>query len=156
MSRRVVSIHYTLTNSSGEKLDSSSGQDPLTYMEGVGQIIPGLEKEIALLQKGDKKRISVPASEAYGERDERKIIKVPREKMPKQDIQIGDRFAGGGEPHSPVFVVKETSLTEITLDANHPLAGVDLTFEVELVAVRAATEEEAAHGHAHGEHGHSH
>ena len=156
MSRRVVSIHYTLTNSSGEELDSSNGQEPLTYMEGVGQIIPGLEKEIALLQKGDKKRISVPASEAYGERDERKIIKVPREKMPKQDIKIGDRFAGGREPHSPVFVVKETTLTEITLDANHPLAGVDLTFEVELVAVRPATEEEAAHGHAHGEHGHSH
>ncbi len=156
MKKRVVSFHYTLTDADGKMLDSSSGREPLTYMEGVGQIIPGLEKELANLKKGDKRKISVAAAEAYGLRDEAKIIKVPRETLPAQGIKVGDRFTGGDDPHAPIFVVIESSETEVTLDANHPLASVDLTFDIELTDFREATAEEISHGHAHGEHGHSH
>ena len=153
---KVVSFHYTLTDPSGKLIDSSSGQSPLSFMEGSGQIIPGLERQMAGLKKGDKRKIGVPAVEAYGLRDDKMVIKMPREKLPVKEVKLGDRFTGGQEPHAPVFVVVELGLTEVTLDGNHPLAGVDLTFDIELVDTREATSEEISHGHAHGEHGHSH
>ena len=156
MTQRVVSFHYSLTNSSGQPIDSSSGRGPLSFMEGSGQIIPGLERQLSGLKKGEKKTISVPAADAYGERDEQMVIKVPYEGLPTKDVKVGDRFQGGKEPGSPVFVVIERGLTEVTLDGNHPLAGVDLTFDIEVTDIREATAEEIAHGHAHGEHGHAH
>ncbi len=156
MPQRVISFHYTLTDGSGQVIDSSEGQAPLSYMEGVGQIIPGLERQMAALKKGEKKKIGVPAAEAYGLRDDKKVIKVPREKLPKQDAKVGDQFTGGQGPNAPIFVVIEAGLNEVTLDGNHPLAGMDLTFDVELTDLREATAEEITHGHAHGEHGHSH
>ena len=125
-------------------------------MEGTGQIIPGLEKQLAGLKKGDRKKITVPAAEAYGLRDENKVIKVPRHKLPSQDVKMGERFSGGPEAHAPVFVVTNLAQTKVTLDGNHSLAGMDLTFDVELTDVREATSDEISHGHAHGEHGHSH
>ena len=152
----VISFHYTLTNSSGKVLDSSQGQEPLSYIEGARQIIPGLERQLTGLKKGDKKRVAVPAAEAYGLRDDSKVLKVPREALPSKEVKVGDRFMGGKEPHAPMFVVTELGLTEVTLDGNHPLAGVDLTFDVELTGSREATMEEISHGHAHGEHGHPH
>jgi FKBP-type peptidyl-prolyl cis-trans isomerase SlyD len=125
-------------------------------MEGSGQIIPGLERQIVSLKQGDKKKIEVPAIEAYGVRDKTKIIRVPLEQLPSKTVKVGDRFSGGQDAHAPVFVVTEVSATEATLDCNHPLAGVDLTFDVEVTSAREATAEEITHGHAHGEHGHSH
>lgn len=156
MSKKVISFHYTLTDKTGKMIDTSKGREALAFMEGAGQIIPGLEKELIVLKKGDKKIIQVPAAEAYGVRDESMIIKVERHELPAEDVKMGDRFRGGQDSHSPVFTVMELSETEATLDGNHSLAGTDLTFDVELTEVREATAEELSHGHAHGEHGHSH
>lgn len=156
MPGRVISFHYKLTNASGAVLDSSEGRQALSFMEGTDQIIPGLEKELLLLKKGDKKKITVPADQAYGQRDEARLVKVPRSKIPSPNVKIGDRFAGGQEAHAPVFVVTAVTENEVTLDGNHELAGMDLTFDVEIVGMRQATSEEISHGHAHGESGHSH
>ena len=154
MKRKVISFHYTLTDPTGQTIDSSSGREPLTYMEGAGQIIPGLETELGKLKAGDKKKIGVKADDAYGQRDPQALIDVPREKLPSQTVKVGDQFRSNQSP-LPLTVTKVTD-THVTLDANHPLAGVDLTFDVEITTIRDATEEELAHGHAHGPGGHSH
>ncbi len=156
MSKRVLSFHYTLTDKSGKVLDSSQGRSALSFMEGAGQIIPGLEKQLLGLKKGDKKKVEVVAQEAYGLRDERMVIKVPLSELPTQTVKVGDRFHGGQEAHSPVFCVTEVTATEATLDGNHTLAGQDLTFDVELTDIRPATPEELSHGHSHSEGGHHH
>ncbi len=156
MSQRVISFHYTLTDKSAQVIDHSKERGPMTFMEGAQQIIPGLERQLLALKVGDKQRIQVSAAEAYGERNEKMIIKVQPEQLPHKDVKVGDKFSGGKEPHAPVFTVIHVTPTEITLDGNHMLAGVDLIFDVELTAIREATAEELAHGHAHGEHGHSH
>ncbi len=152
---RVISFNYVLTDKSGKKLDASKGE-PLSYIEGSHQIIPGLESELSSLKKGDKKKISVPAAEAYGELNPDLKMAVARDKFPSTNISVGDRFRGGPESHAPIFTVIAVSETEITVDGNHPLAGQDLVFDIELTGIREATQEELSHGHAHGEHGHSH
>lgn len=152
---RVVSFHYTLTDSKGEKLDSSFGHEPLTFMEGVGQIIPGLEKELATLKVKEKKKVVVPAKDAYGLRDNKFLVEVPRANFPP-DVKLGDEFQAKDDEHGHPLKVIKLSETHVTLDANHPLAGMDLTFDVEMIEIREATKEEVAHGHAHGAHGHHH
>lgn len=151
----VISFHYSVTDVAGKSLDSSAGRAPLTIMEGAGQIIPGLENAISGLKKGEKKHVKVSADQAYGAREESLVVKVTRDQLPVKDIRVGDRFRGGEEPNAPVFVVTDLTLNDVTLDANHPLAGQDLLFDVEITEIREATAEEMEHGHAHGE-GHSH
>lgn len=154
---RVVSFHYTLKNKAGEKLESSFGSEPLMFLEGSGQIIPGLEEAIKTLKAGDKKTVTVPAAEAYGEIEADMIVEVPKEKLPKADVVVGDRFhADAGDGHAQVVQVTKVTDTHVTIDGNHPLAGQDLTFEVEIDSTREATKEELAHGHAHGPGGHNH
>lgn len=154
---RVVSFHYTLKNSKGEQLESSVGSEPLMYLEGVGQIIPGLEEAIKALKAGDKKTITVKAAEAYGEIEPEMIVEVPKERLPKKDVEVGDRFhADAGDGHAQVVQVTKVTDTHVTIDGNHPLAGQDLTFEVEIDSTREATQDELAHGHAHGPGGHHH
>lgn len=150
MSKRVISFHYNLTDPKGAQLDSSQGHAPLSFLEGLGQIIPGLEKAIAALKVGDKTKVQVSAAEAYGERDEKYIVKIPRSNFPEGDIQVGDEFQPAEDPNAHPFRVTAVSDQEVTLDANHPLAGVDLNFDVEIVSIREATPEEITHGHAHG------
>ena len=156
MSSKVISFHYKLTDGKGKTLDSSEGREPLSFMEGAGQIIPGLENALMALKVGDKKKILVVAAEAYGEHEAELVVKAPKDQLPTQEVKIGDKFRGGTDDHSPVFTVVEISGAEVTLDGNHPLAGQDLTFDVEIAEVRSATEEEIQHGHAHGHGGHSH
>jgi len=151
---KVISFHYTLTDATGKQLDSSDGGEPLSYMEGTGQIIPGLEAEISKLKTGDKKRVTIPADQAYGKSDPQAVVEVPREQMPKQDIKVGDQFRSNQSP-LPLTITKITA-THVSLDANHPLAGMDLTFDVQIMEMRTATAEEIAHGHAHGPGGHHH
>ncbi len=154
---RVVSFHYKLKNSAGEQLESSFGSEPLMYLEGVGQIIPGLEEAIKSLNAGDKKVITVKAAEAYGEVEAEMIVEVPKDRLPKQDVAVGDRFhADAGDGHAQVVQVTKVTDTHVTIDGNHPLAGQDLTFEVEIDSTREATKEELSHGHAHGPGGHNH
>jgi FKBP-type peptidyl-prolyl cis-trans isomerase SlyD len=155
MKQRVISFHYHLTNSAGEKIDSSEIDHPLCFLEGVGQIIPGLEKELAKLNVGDKKSIQVAAADAYGKMDEKKIVQVPADKLPK-NLQLGDQLRTKDDPHGMPLTVTRITDAQVTLDANHPLAGMDLKFDVEIVEIRDATKDEMAHGHAHGPGGHHH
>ena len=157
MKPRVLAIHYTLTNKKGETLDSSAGADPLYYMEGAGQIIPGLENQLTALKVGDKKTINVPAAEGYGVRDDKLKMTVEKSQLPTKKVSVGDQFmVGNSEENSMPATVLEVTDTHVTLDANHPLADVDLIFDVEVMEIRDANDDEMMHGHAHGPHGHHH
>ncbi len=155
---KVVSIHYTLRDDDGDVVDSSSGSEPLDYLHGAGNIVPGLEAAMEGKQVGDKLKISVPPAEGYGELDPKGARAVPRSGFPKGvKLEPGMQFfieGPDGEPF-PVWV-KEVRDQEVVIDMNHPLAGETLHFEVEVVGVRAASEEEVEHGHPHGPDGHHH
>jgi FKBP-type peptidyl-prolyl cis-trans isomerase SlyD len=156
---RVISFHYTLTNKAGEVIDTSRDQqEPFSYLEGKSQIIPGLEKVLALLSVGDTKKIEVAAAEAYGMPDAQLIVEVPRDKLPgNQEINVGDQFqASGPQGEMLLFRVLELNGDQVKLDGNHPLAGEDLVFDVEIMKIRDATATELAHGHAHHGDGHHH
>lgn len=154
---KVVTFHYTLKDAKGVQLESSFGDEPMSYLEGVGQVIPGLEDQMHGLKKGDKKTINVKAADAYGEVEKDMIVQVPRAQLPKKDIVIGDQFhADSGQGHVQVVTVTGLNDTHVTVDGNHPLAGQDLNFDVEVVDVRDATKDEIEHGHAHGPGGHHH
>ena len=153
---KVVSFHYTLTNAQGDVLDQSQ-EHPMPYLHGAGNIIPGLEKELAGKKVGDKLTVNVPAAEAYGEYHEQLVNDVPREAFQGVDqIEPGMQFQANTPEGVQVITVKAVNGDQVTVDANHPLAGQDLNFDVEIVDVRDATEEESAHGHVHGAGGHHH
>lgn len=153
---KVVSFHYTLTNANGDVLDQSQDH-PMPYLHGAGNIIPGLEKELAGKSVGDKLTVNVPAAEAYGEYHEQLVNDVPREAFQGVDvIEPGMQFQANTPEGVQVITVKAVNGDLVTVDANHPLAGQDLNFDVEIVEVRDATEEEQAHGHVHGVGGHHH
>jgi len=153
---RVVTFHYTLRDPEGRMIDTSAGGSPVTYLEGAGQIIEGLDRQLRSVQAGAKQRVHVAAAEAYGERDPNQIQRVHRGLLPVEgELQPGDRFQAGEDNYAPVVTVVAVEGNEVLLDANHPLAGVDLTFDVEVTAVRAPTAEELSHGHAHGAGGES-
>ena len=154
MSSRVLTFHYVLTNSSGEVIDTSRKGEPFHVMEGGKQIIPALEEELFKMQKGGKKKVQLEAARAYGNHDEKLKMRVSRAKLPAGNIQIGTQYRGGPHPDAPLFTVAKIEGDDVFLDGNHPLAGVDLTFEVEVMEIREATTEELSHGHAHGAHGH--
>lgn len=150
----VITFHYTLRDPSGRVLDTSSGADPITFLEGGGQIIDGLDEALRSLAVGTKTAVTVPAARAYGVRDEEQVQRVLRALLPVEgELKPGDRFQAGSDQYAPIVTVVGIEGEEVLLDANHPLAGVDLTFDVEVLAVRAATPEELSHGHAHGEGG---
>lgn len=157
--KRVVTFHYVLTDKDGKELDSSKSHNtPLTYLEGSGQIIEGLDSELKSMSKGETKKVTILASNAYGERSLENIIEVNRTQFPKEsNIKVGDRFqAQSPEGPSPVFTVLAITDTVVKLDGNHPMAGLDLTFDVEIIEAREATDDELSHGHAHGPGGHHH
>jgi FKBP-type peptidyl-prolyl cis-trans isomerase SlyD len=147
----VVNIHYTLTNDAGEVIDTSKNSTPLTYIQGLGQILPALEKEILGKKVGDKLSVKIAAKDGYGEVDERMVQVVPKSELPKDaPLEVGIQFQAG-DPHQPiVFTLIELRDEEVVLDGNHPLAGVNLNFDVEVTNMRAATKDELAHGHVHG------
>ena len=156
MTSQVISFHYTLTDKTGKVQDTSRGGEPLTFLQGSGQIIPGLESALLNLKKGDKKDIAVAYTEAYGPYDQTLIQEVPRDQFPNEQIQIGDRFQIGKGEHYQIVTVIEVSEKRVVLDANHPLAGKDLNFNVEMMDIRSATPDELSHGHVHGHGGHHH
>jgi FKBP-type peptidyl-prolyl cis-trans isomerase SlyD len=150
MSRNVVTFHYTLRDTQGAVIDASIGGEPVSYLEGAGQIVEGLEEGLRGLVVGVKATIGVPAAKAYGERDEAQVQRVLKALLPIEgDIKPGDQFRAGADAFAPIVTVRGVEGDELLLDANHPLAGVDLEFEVELIAVRPATKEECEHGHVH-------
>lgn len=151
---RVVTMHYELTGPDGTVLDSSKGREPLTYLHGHGNLIPGLESRIVGTEPATTLEVLVPAKEGYGEHDPEKTLPAKRSQFPAEaDIQPGSQFQAQG-PEGPMVVrVVKVEGDEVTLDANHPLAGVDLKFAVEVLDVRDATPDELSHGHAHGRDG---
>ncbi len=146
-----VSIHYTLTNDDGEVLDSSIGDEALVYLHGGGNIISGLEKALHGKVAGDKFNVRIAPEDAYGELMEEMVQVISRDMFEGIDnIEVGMQFHADVSSGSGVVTVVSIEDDEITVDGNHPLAGFALTFDVEVIDVRAATEEEAAHGHIHG------
>ena len=157
MTRHVVTFHYTLRDPAGRVLDTSAGGEPVVYLEGAGQIIDGLDEQLRGVAAGTKTRVQVPAARAYGAHDPAQVQQVRRTQLPVEgELKVGDQFQAGADRFAPVVMVVAIDGDKVTLDANHPLAGTDLTFDVEVVAVRLATAEELEHGHAHGRDGHGH
>lgn len=147
----VVSFHYTLTNGDGEKLDSSDGRDPLSYLHGAGNIVPGLENALNGKTAGDALKVVVEPAEGYGDFRPELVQKVPRTAFEGVDkIEAGMQFqAQGQDGQVQMITVQDVAEDEITVNANHPLAGQVLHFDVKVEAVRVATDEEIEHGHAH-------
>jgi len=149
-----VSFHYTLTNDQGEILDSSEGNDPLNYIHGSGMIIPGLEKELAGKSAGDIFNVSVEPAEAYGEKDDDLVQTISRDEFPPdQELEPGMQFHAQSEHGTQIITILEIGDDEISIDANHPLAGERLTFDIEVLEIREATEDEKIPGHLHDPHG---
>jgi FKBP-type peptidyl-prolyl cis-trans isomerase SlyD len=155
---KVVLIHYTLTDDAGKVLDSSSGGEPLAYLHGQGNIIPGLEKALDGKQAGDKLNVRVEPAEGYGVRDDALVQQVPRRAFGgAQSVQAGMQFhAQSAQGQTRVVTVTRIQGDMVTVDGNHPLAGEVLNFDVEVAEVREPTGEELEHGHVHGPGGHHH
>lgn len=146
-----VSIHYTLTNDDGEVLDSSIGDEALVYLHGEGNIIPGLENALRGKAVGDQFNVRIEAEDAYGEMVDEMIQVVPREMFEGIDtLEVGMQFHADVSSGTGVVTVIDIDGDDVTIDGNHPLAGLALTFAVEVVDIRPATQEELSHGHIHG------
>ncbi|HZW03561.1 MAG TPA: peptidylprolyl isomerase [Anaerolineaceae bacterium] len=148
----VVSLDYTLTVE-GQTVDSSRETEPIEFLQGYGNIIPGLEKELYGMAPGDSKQITVAAKDGYGERDPEAVIDVPRSEFPADipltpGVELQMQNVDGDVLTA---VILEAGTESVKLDFNHPLAGRDLHFDVTVIALRPATEEEIEHGHVHGE-----
>ena len=131
-----VRIHYTGTLSDGEQFDSSAGRDPLEFETGAGMVIPGFDAAVRDMEVGGKKTVTLPAAEAYGEIRAEMVGDIPKANFPEgMELQVGMPLQMSG-PQGPLpVVVKEVKEDAVTIDANHPLAGKDLTFELELVEI---------------------
>lgn len=154
--RKVVTIDYKLTDEDGEVLDSSDEGKPLRYLHGAGNLIEGLEDALEGKVAGDKVQVSLPPDRAYGARDEELVQDVPRQNFPEGEVEVGMQFRAQGEGESRIITVVAVDDEKVTIDANHPLAGMTLAFDVNVLDVRDATIEELRHGHVHGEGGHHH
>lgn len=154
--RKVVTIDYKLTDEEGELLDSSDDEGPLTYIHGSGSIVPGLEQALDGKVAGDAFKVSVAPAEGYGERDERLVEEVPRDRFPTGELEVGMCFELRGDSGSMLVTVVSLGADTVKLDGNHPLAGVNLNFDVTIIDVRDATLDELRHGHVHGAGGHTH
>ncbi len=157
--KKVATIHYTLKNEQGEVLDSSEGQEPLAYLQGYQNLVPGLEKELEGKAVGDKLSVVVPPEEGYGETDPQLFQELPKDMFGGIDkIEVGMEFHAETADGPQIVEVVEVEEDTVTINGNHPLAGMDLHFDVEVIEIRDATEEELQHGHVHsaGGCGHDH
>ena len=154
---KVVSVIYTLTDDQGALLDTNKGQEVLDFIQGHGMMIPGFEKALEGATEGQTLSFTVSPAEGYGESNEEFIIEVPRTAFPEdEEVQVGWQVTGTTpDGQMQAFRVLDVSDEIIKLDANHPLAGKNLNFEVEVIALRDATEQELTHGHVHAD-GHDH
>ena len=156
---KVATLHYTLKDDKGALIESSvASGEPLEYIHGIGNLIPGLEKKLEGKVVGDKLSVVVPAEDAYGERDEELIEDVERTEFDDgEELEVGKEFQYDDEDGN-IFHVRVVKMDDkmVTIDGNHPLAGQTLAFEVEVLGVRDASAEELEHGHVHGPEGHHH
>jgi FKBP-type peptidyl-prolyl cis-trans isomerase SlyD len=153
----VVLIEYTLKNAQGQVLDSSEGSEPLAYLHGFQNIVPGLEKALEGKKKGDAFDVKLSVEEAYGPRREELISEVDKkELMQIPNLEEGMQLQAQTPEGIQILTVTKIGNDKVTLDGNHPLAGEELNFSVKVMDVRKATEEELEHGHVHGPDGHHH
>lgn len=150
---KVVSIHYKLKDNEGNTLDSSEGRDPLSYIHGNGNLIAGMEEGLEGKKSGDKVDLKISPDKGYGQRNDSLIQDVPRSAFGDQEVKPGMQF---NTQDGHTVTVTQVGADKVTVDGNHPLAGMDLNFDVEVVNVREATSEELDHGHVHGPEGHKH
>ncbi len=153
----VVTMNYTLKDDKGTVIDSSSENGPLSFIQGIGNIIPGLETQMEGKQKGDKFNCTITPADGYGDTDPNLVQKVERSQFAESDnLEVGMMFEVGNDDQS--FIARVIGLDDqnVTLDANHPMAGQTLNFDIEILNVRDADPNELAHGHVHGEGGHHH
>lgn len=155
---RVVDIDYSLHLGDGKVVDQSDPGEPLTYLHGEGEIVPGLESALEGLDVGDRKQVVVPPASGYGDRDARGLQQVPRQAFPADfKPEVGMELSAQGPDGDEVaFVIQRVEPELITIDLNHPLAGKTLHFDITVREVREATPDELEHGHAHGPEGHGH
>lgn len=154
---KVVSIHYTLTNSSGEVMESSRDREPMHYLHGAGNIIRGLESALEGRSAGDTFQVTIEPADAYGERRPANLQRVPAKHFRDPKKLKPGQVVGLQTRQGPVQVtVVKVGRFNVDVDANHPLAGQALTFDVEVTGVRDATAEEKSHGHVHGSGGVQH
>ena len=155
---KAVSIEYTLTNDDGDVIDSSTGGAPLVYLQGAGNIIPGLEKALEGKAVGEELTVTVEPEDAYGEYSAELVSTLSASMFEGVDqLEVGMQFhASAPDGQMQIVTIRDLDGDDVTVDGNHPLAGQRLTFQVKVVAVRDASEEEVAHGHVHGEGGHQH
>ena len=153
---QVVSITYTLKDEKGEVLDSADEKQPFSFLFGANNIVPGLEKALADKNVGDSVEVKLTPEEAYGFRDEKLVRNVPLRRLEGKSILPGRRYRYSSETGVQVAMVTAVKGDYAQVDLNHPLAGMPLHFEVKIVELRDATDEEKSHGHVHGPHGHGH
>jgi FKBP-type peptidyl-prolyl cis-trans isomerase SlyD len=154
---RVVFLHYTLKGDDGTVIDSSSGRQPMSYLHGKNNIIPGLERALAGKNAGDKVEVAIAPDQGYGRRDDRLVQILPRSKFEGVgDLKPGMQVRASGPQGARLVTIVRVDRDFITVDANHPLAGRTLHFAVEITEVRKATHEEVSHGHVHAPGAHQH
>ncbi len=157
-SGKVVGMSYSLRNDAGVILDQASHDEPFLYIQGASQIVPGLEQGLEGMKIGEKKSVTVAPEDGYGPIHAGLKMTVKKDQFPGTDgIEAGMQFqAQSPEGHGMVFTIVGVAGDDVTIDGNHPLAGQTLHFTVEILSIRAATQEEESHGHVHGEGGHHH
>jgi len=153
---RVVRFHYTVSEVGQEPIESSKDRDPMAILIGHNNIIPGLEKALMDKEAGESVSVDVPASEAYGERRDGLSQRVPKKHFGTSKIVAGQQVVLQTNFGPRAVTVVKVGMSVVDVDLNHPMAGKDLHFDVEIVEVREAVEEEIAHGHVHGAGGHQH
>jgi FKBP-type peptidyl-prolyl cis-trans isomerase SlyD len=153
---KVVAIHYTLTNNEGTVLDSSNGRGPLNFIHGLGHLIQGMEEGIDGKEVGNKFQLKVSPEKGYGNYQNEMVQQVPLSAFAGQEIKVGMQFEAGTDEQRFLVNIKAIDAETVTVDGNHPLAGVELNFDIEIIDIREATEDEIAHGHVHGPDGHHH
>jgi FKBP-type peptidyl-prolyl cis-trans isomerase SlyD len=155
---KVVQLAYSLKNTDGEVLDEADQKEPFEYLHGASQIVPGLESGLEGLGIGDKKKVTVPPASGYGEVDAELKMTVKRTQFPEDmEVEAGMQFESKSpDGHGMVFTIESVEGESVHINGNHPLAGETLHFDVEVLAIRDATDEEKEHGHAHGPGGHGH
>lgn len=140
---KLVSLKYLLTNGDGTEIDRADENDPFAYIHGNGQIIPGLEKEMEGRKKGDAFNVTIPPAEAYGEENPNLVVSVERDKFPPElELEPGNQFSTDVSGQVQIFTIREVDGDQVVVDGNHPLAGETLTFAVEVLDVRDATQDE--------------
>lgn len=153
---KVVTFHYTVFEADGSQVESSQGRDPLVILYGAGNIIPGLEKALENKTTNNRVEATVPPEEAYGERSDALVQRVPKKRFGDAKLVPGQTLMVQTQQGPRPMTVVKVGMSVVDVDLNHPMAGRTLRFEVDIQDVRDASEEEIAHGHAHGPGGHDH